>query len=258
MTERTVDVPLSGAQRALAEEWLASGRPAVAARPAATVMLVRDRPADAPHGDDAPSGDDGRRGAGGGDRRGGVQVFVQRRVRSMAFAPAMYVFPGGAVDDADAGLPLGTPGLAALAAAMGVSVADAAPRAAAAVREVAEECGVVVSVADLRARGHWVTPEFEPRRFDTWILAARMPPGQVAHTASGESDASEWVRPGDLLARHAAGEAPMLPPTVVSLGWLEAFGTVEAFLADRPRVIPVLPQLVIADDSTPTLRTTLS
>ncbi|MGL5852247.1 MAG: NUDIX hydrolase, partial [Phycicoccus sp.] len=178
-------------------------------------------------------------------------------VRSMAFAPATYVFPGGAVDDVDARLPLETPGLAEIAAAMGVSAVDAAPRVAAAVREVAEECGVMVAVADLRARGHWVTPEFEPRRFDTWILAARMPPGQVARTASGESDVSEWVQPGDLLARHEAGEAPMLPPTVVSLEQLAAFDDVEAFLADRPRITRVEPRLVTAEDGTPTLRTTL-
>ncbi|MGL5928224.1 MAG: NUDIX hydrolase [Dermatophilaceae bacterium] len=232
-----------GAQRALAEEWLAAGRPAVVPRPASTVMLVRDLPVGAWSDTDTDTG--------------GVEVFVQRRVRTMAFAPATYVFPGGAVDDADARLPLGTPGLVDLAAEMGVSVVEAAPRAAAAVREVAEECGVVVAVADLRARGHWVTPEFEPRRFDTWILAARMPPGQVARTASGESDASEWVRPGELLRRHAAGAAPMLPPTVVSLEQLAGFDSARAFLEDRPRVIRVVPRLVRSVDGAPVLRTDL-
>jgi 8-oxo-dGTP pyrophosphatase MutT (NUDIX family) len=236
VTERVLDVPLSGAGRRLAQEWLASGRMAAPARPAATVMLVRDAAF-------------GTRGSGG------VEVFVQRRVASMAFAPSTYVFPGGAVDEVDTRLPLETPGLAGLAAAMGVSAAGAAPRAAAAVREVTEECGVVLSVADLHARGHWVTPEFEPRRFDTWILAARMPPRQVAHTASGESEVSEWVRPADLLARHAAGEAPMLPPTVVSLRRLARFEDVAAVLADRPRVIRVEPRLVRGPDGAPVLRT---
>ncbi|MGL5865477.1 MAG: NUDIX hydrolase [Dermatophilaceae bacterium] len=237
MTDRVVDVPLTGPQRALAEEWRVSGRPAAVPRAAATVMLVRDVPLQPAHG------------------TGGVEVFVQRRVPTMAFAPATYVFPGGAVDDVDARLPHQTPGLAALAAAMGVPIDQAAPRAAAAVREVAEECGVMVAVADLRVRGRWVTPEFEPRRFDTWILAARMPPGQVAHTASGESDASEWVRPGHLLARHAAGSAPMLPPTVDAVEQLAAFDEVAAFLEGRPRVIRIEPRLVIGDDGTPALRT---
>jgi 8-oxo-dGTP pyrophosphatase MutT (NUDIX family) len=255
VTERVSEVLLSGAQRALAEEWLGSGRPAVVPRLAATVMLVRDVPAPVVDRTRPGSGEPELPGSAGVEA--GVEVFVQRRVRSMAFAPATYVFPGGAVDDADTVLPLDTPGLAELAAAMGASAADAAPRAAAAVREVAEECGVLLSVADLRARSHWVTTEFEPRRFDTWILAARMPAGQVAHTASGESDASEWVRPADLLPRHMVGEVAMLPPTIASLEQLARFGSVDAFLADRPHVIRIEPRLVESAGGRPVLRTHL-
>ena len=174
-------------------------RVVVEPRAAATVMLVRD-------------------GA-----LAGPEVYVQRRVATMAFAPSTVVFPGGGVDPADHALPVSTPGLAELAAAMGVTPEVAAPYAAAAVREVEEECGVRLAVADLRGRAHWVTPEFEPRRYDTWILAAGMPGDQEATGTTTESDHSAWVRPRDLLARHAAGEVRMLPPTVVSL---EAAGRV--------------------------------
>ena len=111
---------------------------------------------------------------------------------------------------------------AELAAVMGVGVEEAAPFAAAAVREVEEEAGVRLAVADLRGRAHWVTPAFEPRRYDTWILAAAMPPGQEARETSTESDASGWVAAADLLARHTAGQVRMLPPTVVSLQQLLA------------------------------------
>ena len=67
-------------------------------------------------------------------------------------------------------------------------------------------------------RAHWVTPEFEPRRYDTWILAAGMPagPGGHRHDAPSPTTAPGCV-PRDLLDRHAAGEVRMLPPTVVSL-----------------------------------------
>ena len=57
-------------------------RPAPAARPAATVVLLRDAPRPGP----------------GGAR---VQVFLQRRVAGMAFAGGMTVFPGGSVDTGD-------------------------------------------------------------------------------------------------------------------------------------------------------------
>jgi 8-oxo-dGTP pyrophosphatase MutT (NUDIX family) len=218
---------------ARAEEWLASAeRVEGPLRTAATVMLVRDGTA-------------------------GPEVYVQRRVPSMAFAPSTVVFPGGGVDPADHALPVSTPGLAAVAAAMGVTADVAAPFAAAAVREVEEECGVRLSVADLRGRAHWVTPAFEPRRYDTWILAAAMPLDQRARGTTTESDLSGWVRPGDLLARHAAGEVRMLPPTVVSLEQLEGFADAASFLADRPRVARVLPELVRRDDGTIVLRTVL-
>ena len=216
---------------ARAAAWLASAeRVVVEPRGASTVMLVRD----------------GARGP---------EVYVQRRVATMAFAPSTVVFPGGGIDPADSALPVTTPGLAQLAAAMGTSVEVAAPHAAAAVREVEEECGVRLSVADLRGRAHWVTPEFEPRRYDTWILAAGMPAGQEATGTTTESDHSAWVRPRDLLARHAAGEVRMLPPTVVSLEQLAEFDSAAAFLADRPVVARVLPVLVAGSDGQPVLRT---
>jgi hypothetical protein len=49
----------------------------------------------------------------------------------------------------------------------------------------------------------------------------------------------------------------MLPPTVVSLEQLEGFADAASFLADRPRVARVLPELVRRDDGTIVLRTVL-
>ncbi|MFL6080074.1 MAG: NUDIX hydrolase [Ornithinibacter sp.] len=232
-SRRVVDHPISRdpGLGARAAEWLAAAeRVVVEPRGASTVMLVRDGTS-------------------------GPEVYVQRRVATMEFAPSTVVFPGGGIDPADSALPLTTPGLAELAASMGAPVEVAAPYAAAAVREVEEECGVRLSVADLRGRAHWVTPEFEPRRYDTWILAAGMPDDQEARGTTTESDHSAWVRPGDLLARHAAGEVRMLPPTVVSLEQLARFGSAADFLADRPVVAKVLPVLVVGADGRPVLRT---
>jgi 8-oxo-dGTP pyrophosphatase MutT (NUDIX family) len=218
---------------ARAEEWLAHDRPPeTEPRLAATVMLVRDTSS-------------------------GPEVYVQRRVATMSFAPSRIVFPGGGVDPGDHGLDVATPGLAELATAMGVPPPRAAPYAAAAVREVEEECGVRLAVADLRGRGHWVTPAFEPRRFDTWILAAGMPPGQKATGRTSESDHGGWARPGGLLERFAAREVLMLPPQVWALEALAQFASAEAFLADRPRIARVVPELVRADDGTILLRTVL-
>ena len=110
----------------LARGWRqASGGVAVAPRAAATVLLLRD-------------------GAEG------VEVFVLRRAASMAFAPRMHVFPGGGVDprDADPDLPWVGPSPAAWAAALGGASSPASELVCAAVRELFEECGVLLAGPD--------------------------------------------------------------------------------------------------------------
>ena len=49
----------------------------------------------------------------------------------------------------------------------------------------------------------------------------------------------------------------MLPPTVISLEELADFADAAAFLAHRPRVARVVPELVAGADGIPMLRTVL-
>ena len=49
----------------------------------------------------------------------------------------------------------------------------------------------------------------------------------------------------------------MLPPTVWALEALADFDSAAAFLADRPRIARVVPELVLAPDGTVVLRTVL-
>lgn len=90
-------------------------------RDASTVVLVRD-------------GDDG------------VEAFLQRRVKQMAFAGGMTVFPGGGVDerDADADLAWVGPGAQWWAQIFSTSTTGAQKLVCAAVRETFEECGVLL------------------------------------------------------------------------------------------------------------------
>lgn len=95
----------------------------------------------------------------------------------------------------------------------------------------------------------WITPEVEPRRFDTWFFVAALPPGQTPGELSGEADRMVWIRPQEALERHAAGTMPMLPPTACVLADLLGQPSVAAVLAAaRDRVIaPIRPKIVIAD-----------
>ena len=104
---------------------IAPGQPPVVPKEAASVILVRDSPA-------------------------GPEVFLLRRVRGMAFAGGMTVFPGGGVDrrDADATVAWTGPEPAWWAEAFGCDVGLARALVCAAVRETFEESGVLLAGAD--------------------------------------------------------------------------------------------------------------
>ncbi|MFN8084740.1 MAG: NUDIX hydrolase [Dermatophilaceae bacterium] len=121
--------------------------------------------------------------------------------------------------------------------------------------EVFDRAGLRVAPDDLVVRAHWVTPLFERRRFDTWILAAALPPGQQVADVSGEADQSDWVRPQDVLDAMAAGTAYLLPPTMVCLEELASAGSVEAFLHGTGSVPCIMPVLVRGAASEVILRT---
>lgn len=256
--------------------------PAVVPRPAATVMVVRDRP--------------------GGHPAGPLEVLMLRRSLAADFVGGAHVFPGGAVDPQDASDAAASlcDGLddAGASRILGVESGGLGYWVAA-VRECFEEAGVLlacrgnagpaVSFADpaeaarflrhrqnlnsgranflgvLEAEGlrlalrairyvaHWITPEGSPRRYDTRFFVAAAPEGQTPAHDAAETISDVWIRPADALASHEAGEMTMILPTIRSLERLAAFPTAAAALeaADRlDRVPAVLPRIVADADGT--------
>jgi 8-oxo-dGTP pyrophosphatase MutT (NUDIX family) len=179
---------------------------------------------------------------------GGFEVYLLRRAASMAFASGMYAFPGGSVDPADFD---GPPPAGDWPARLGQPDGPAHAVVRAAVREVAEETGVGLGAVDLHPWTRWITPEFEPRRYDTYFFVAALPDGQETADISGEADLTEWARPAETVARSRSGEILMLPPTAVTLGQLATHDSVSAVLAaaaGRDAATPVLPRLERAAD----------
>jgi len=109
--------------------------------------------------------------------------------------------------------------------------------------EVLQRRGLVLRSDLLRPWAHWVTPEFEPKRFDTRFFVAAVPPGQRPRDVSGEADATVWLPVRDAVRAHDRGELDMLPPTIVALRELAVFGTVADVLAAPREVRRVLPRL---------------
>ncbi|MDY6056105.1 NUDIX hydrolase [Micrococcus sp.] len=257
------------------------------ARPAASVLLLRDAP-------------------------DGPEVFHVRRASTMDFSADATAFPGGGVDPTDAGLPLhgphdAGPDLSAWArrlrlaerpveACPGQAPADVAGRLlAAAVREVFEETGVLLArgsdgtavdaaaaarlgrhrgaverhetsfadllavhglhadVSGLRAVSRWITPVGASRRYDTVFFLARLPHGQSPHRLSAEAAAHGWAAPRRLLADFRRGLVHLMAPTWAQLRALHGAPDVASALAGAEAAGPV-PVVQVAAGASPAER----
>jgi len=223
---------------------------AVPVSPAATVMLLDDRPE--------------------------LQVLMLRRTAKVVFAPDNWVFPGGRVDpedhvddfdrlcqgltdrDASAIIDVERGGLAWWLAAC---------------RETLEEAGLLlaadlaptVDVHDLRDRvradedrfvdlmldnrltldvtaieevARFITPVGPPRRFDARFFVAKTPHSQIAQQDDGEIVNLAWLQPQEALDRWRRDEMTMMTPTVRMLECLSRYDSVDDVLRVARKRLP--------------------
>ncbi|WP_353828701.1 NUDIX hydrolase [Agromyces sp. SYSU T0242] len=153
----------------------------------------------------------------------GPEVLLGERPHDRGSFAGAWVFPGGAVDDEDAGSdPIGS---------------SAAARRAA-VRETREEVGLEVAPDELVEFAVWSPPRGVPKRMRTRFFAGRAPEGE-ARPAPDELIELAWLAPGEALERHAVGAMRLFPPTWVTLHELRGLRTVDEALqelgAEEPR-----------------------
>ena len=173
---------------------------------ASTVLLVRDAPL-------------------------GPEVLLLKRNPNARNMAAIWMFPGGKVDEDD----------------QGTSELDRVKTAA--VRELKEEADVLLPVAALTHFSHWLTPAGMKRRFATWFFVAELPAGAAVSVDGEEMVEARWVRPADAVAEHQAGKLRLPPPTVVSLIDLSQYQSGDAAVAAaRRRVPPYFFPKVCAED----------
>jgi 8-oxo-dGTP pyrophosphatase MutT (NUDIX family) len=166
--------------------------------------------------------------------RGGSQaleVLLVKRTEKARFMGGVWVFPGGAVDEADP-------------RSSGES-GDSAHRAAAA-RELSEEAGV--ELADPQAMvefSRWITPEEVTVRFDTRFFLAELPAGQEPKVDGEECVDQGWFTPQGALDAFAREEIVLVFPTIKHLEQLGAFASVAELLehAGDREVLPVQPKV---------------
>jgi len=94
---------------------------------------------------------------------------------------------------------------------------------------------------------HWITPEPEPRRYDTRFFAARVRDGASVIVDPREMTDAVWLTPASALRRNEEGTLPMVFPTIHTLRDLRSFQDVDAVLAAlrRRRIPAIMPRLVM-------------
>jgi 8-oxo-dGTP pyrophosphatase MutT (NUDIX family) len=91
--------------------------------------------------------------------------------------------------------------------------------------------------------GSWVTPVFEPKRYDTRFFVAELPTGQVTRDVSTESDHVVWMPVRDIIDAVDDGQLAMLPPTYATCLELYEFTSAadalrSAAARDRSPILP--------------------
>lgn len=209
--------------------------------PAATLILIRDRP------------------------RGPPELLMVERAEGMAFAAGALVFPGGRIDEADRRL-AETSGIAdgAIVAAIRETVEETAvpvglapvPDAAAAralqARLVADDdfgdclaqAGLSLDPAALTPFARWVPKFHAVRRFDTLFFVARCPDGDwQPNVIERECADAFWLTAREVLNREQSGQARLIFPTRRNLERLaqhSSFAEIHADALVHP-VEPVTP-----------------
>lgn len=118
--------------------------------------------------------------------------------------------------------------------------------------EMLAERGLLPRTDLLAPWSRWVTPVFEPRRYDTYFFVAVLPEGQRTRDVGGEAAHTTWAKPEDLFDESL----PMLPPTRSTLRQLGRYPTIAAVAeaaAARDAATPVEPRIDFGDDGSGTL-----
>ncbi len=175
--------------------------------PAASVILLRDDP---------------------------FEVLMIRRHEKRSFAPDVWAFPGGAVEEED------------LRSGRGILLNGMRLAAA---RELLEETGISVGdpvdLEKLVWTGRWITPEGLPKRFDTYFFLACAGRDTTTTLQKSEAVDSIWISPADAVQCLLAGAFPLMFPTLKNLEALVGFKSSSELIESRrnaeiPTTRPIL------------------
>ena len=164
----------------------------------------------------------------GGDA--GLEVLLVKRNPASRFMGGAWVFPGGALSEADG--------------------AEEVGQKTAAARELDEEAGVTLpDPGSLVKFSQWITPAQVTIRFDTHFYLGHAPDGASPAVDGEECVDFGWFTPVSALKAHRNGEILLVFPTIKHLEQLAAFDSLEHTLevAQGREVTPVQPKILLEE-----------
>lgn len=212
----------------------------VETRPAATILLCNDRP-------------------------DGIETFMVVRHRQIDFASGALVFPGGKVDPGDGSeavqarcdgldtvpegqLPFMVAAIREAFEEAGILMArqngssdligpealaplehyrDPLAKGETQLLDFLEKENLRLALDTLQHYAHWITPEYMPKRFDTYFYIADAPEGQVAMHDGSESVDSVWINAKQLLKEADEGKWTVIFPTRCNMELLASQPTIQ-------------------------------
>jgi 8-oxo-dGTP pyrophosphatase MutT (NUDIX family) len=144
----------------------------------------------------------------------------------------------------------GDPGDAPLAAGTVDEHRDALLAERTSLREIAAAEGITIALDRLVYVAHWITPEPEPRRYDTRFFLAAVPDDARCVPHEAELVEHRWVAAQAAVAAFETGTMSMLPPTVDTLRRLSGFTSVDRMVEDlgSATVRMILPRMRAVPD----------
>ncbi len=180
----------------------------VEAIPAASVLLLRDGP---------------------------LEVLMVRRPEKSSFAPDVWAFPGGGVEEEDEvagdGILLNTMRFAAA-------------------RELFEETGIqLVDLEKFVWTARWITPVGLPKRFATYFFLACTDRSAVARPQNGETADVTWISPAEAIERHLRKDFPLVFPTLKNLEAIVGFRSSGELIESRRKAeIPTTRPIMVIEN----------
>ena len=113
--------------------------------------------------------------------------------------------------------------------------------------QICEKENLMLSTENIAPLSHWITPDFEIKRFDTRFFIAYLPDNQIVQHDGMELTQSLWINPNDALKKAMEGDMQMILPTTENLKLCSSFNCAKDMLENQKNMTkndikPILPK----------------